>query len=182
MSIRQLLISTIAFAILPTAVLRATDTAEYVGGTVKSIPMNSVGFLNLDDAKVLKFNYGKFEYKLPYEQITGTEITKGESRHVLIKVPLPSLFGRKKETLTVSYKDPAGTSGTLHFELAARLASSVQDTIAEQKALPQAASANQSNEWWGDKLWKTNRNKATWESDSTTAEKPAPAAPSTTKN
>ncbi len=185
MSIRQFLISTIAFAILPTAVLRATDTAEYVGGTVKSIPMNSTGFLDLDDAKVLKFNYGKSVYKLPYEEITGTEITKGETRHVLKKVPVPSLFGRKKETLTISYKDPAGASGTLTFELTARLASSIQDTIAEQKAMPQAAAAaaaNQSDEWWGDRYWKTNRNKATWEGDSTTAAKPAPAAPSTTKN
>jgi hypothetical protein len=182
MSIRQFLISTIAFAILPTAVLRAADTAEYIGGTVKAIPMNSTGLLNLDDAKVLKFNYGQAVYKLPYEQITGTEITKGETRHVLKKIPVPSLFGRKKETLTISYKDPAGASGTLTFELAARLASAVQDTIAEQKAAPQAAAANQSNEWWGDKYWKTNSNKATWEADATTAAKPAPAAPSTTKN
>jgi hypothetical protein len=184
MSIRQFLISTIALAILPSAVLRAADTAEYVGGTVKSIPMNSIGFLNLDDTKVLKFNYGPAVYKLPYDQITGTEVTKGETRHVLKKVPIPSLFGRKKETLTISYKDSAGVTGKLSFEVVAKLASSVQTTIAEVKSLPDAATAaNQSNDWWGDKYWKTVRNKGTWDASTASASQPvAPAAPATTKN
>src|ERR1035438_7689532 len=164
MSIRQFLVPTIALAILPIAVLRAADTAEYIGGTVKSIPMNSTGFLNLDDTKVLKFNYGPAVYKLPYDQITGTEVTKSETRHVLKKLPVPSLFGKKKETLTISYKDAAGVTGKLSFEVAARLAAIVQTTIAEVKALPDAATAaNESKEWWGDKYWKTNSNKATWD-------------------
>ena len=177
MSIRQFLVSAIALTILPSAILRASDTAEYVGGTVKSIPMNSTGFLNLDDAKVLKFQYGQAVYKLPYDQITGTEITKSDTRHVLKMVPVPSLFGRKKETLTISYKDAAGASEKLSFELTARLAVSVQNTIAEQKAIPQTETANESNEWWGDKYWKTNRNKVAWEAGVATA-----AQPATTKN
>jgi hypothetical protein len=181
MSIRQFLISTIALAILPAAVLRASDSVEYVGGTVKAIPMNSVGFLNVYEPKVLKFNYGQSEYKLPYDQITGTEITKGETKHVLKKLPVPSLFGRKKETLTISYKDPAGATGTLTFELAAKQASIVQNTIAEQKAIAQAT-ANQSDEWWGDKYWKTNSNRSAWEAKTATADKAAPPAPAATKN
>ncbi|HEY6333290.1 MAG TPA: hypothetical protein VI756_28460, partial [Blastocatellia bacterium] len=156
MSIRQLLISTIAFAIIPTAVLRASDTAEYIGGTVKAIPMNSIGFLDLVDTKVMKFTYGHAVYKLPYEQITGTEVTKGDAKHVLKKLPIPTLFGKNKETLTISYKDAAGVAGTLSFEVTARLAASVQDTITEQKALPLAEATNDPNEWWGDKYWKTN--------------------------
>lgn len=183
MSIRQFLISTIAFAMLPTAVLRASDTVEYVGGTVKAIPMNTIGFLNTDDTKVLRFNYGQSVYKLPYDQITGTEITRGEARHVLKKFAVPALFGRKKETLTISYKDADGASGTLNFELGAKLAANVQETIAEQKASPQAAAAaNQSDEWWGDKYWKTNANRSAWEAKTATADKTAPPAPVTTKN
>jgi hypothetical protein len=182
MSIRQILFSTIALAILPTAVLRAADTAEYVGGTVKSIPMNSIGFLNVDDTKVLKFNYGPTAYKLPYDQITGTEVTKSEARHVLKKLPVPN-FGRKKETLTISYKDAAGVTGKLSFEVTARLASSVQTTIAEVKALPDAATvANDSKDWWGDKYWKTERNKGTWDASTASASQPAPATTPSTKN
>ncbi|MGD0300141.1 MAG: hypothetical protein ABSE86_23870 [Bryobacteraceae bacterium] len=184
MSIRQFLISTVAFAILPCAVLRAADTAEYVGGTVKSIPMNSTGFLNLDDTKVMKFIYGQAVFKLPYAEITGTEVTRGDTRHVLKKVPVPSLFGKKKETLTISYKDPAGVTGKLSFELAARLASSVQTTLAEVKALPDpATTANDSKEWWGDRYWKTLSNKPAWDTSTASAAQTAPAAaPPSTKN
>ena len=181
MSIRQLLISTIAFAVIPTAVLSAADTAEYTGGTVKSIPMNSIGFLNLEDTKVMKFTYGQAVYKLPYDQITGTEVTKGDTKHVLKKFPVPSLFGKNKETLTISYKDLAGVTGKLSFEVTARLAASVQDTIQEQKALPLAEATIDPNEWWGDKYWKTTRNKATWDANNASAAAaPQPAAPAAT--
>jgi predicted secreted protein len=169
MSIRQLLISTIAFAVIPTAVLSAADTAEYTGGTVKSIPMNSIGFLNLEDTKVMKFTYGQAVYKLPYDQITGTEVTKGDTKHVLKKFPVPSLCGKK---------DLAGVTGKLSFEVTARLAASVQDTIQEQKALPLAEATIDPNEWWGDKYWKTTRNKATWDANNASAAATAqPAAP-----
>jgi len=179
MSIRPFLISAIALAMLPAAILRASDTVEYVGGTVKSIPMNSIGFLNLDDTKVLKFTFGQAMYKLPYDQITGTEVTKSETKHVLKRFPVPT-FGRKKETLTISYKDPAGETGKLSFEVNSRLASSIQDTIAEQKAAPLAEAANPSNDWWGDRYWKTNSNKSAW--DTSTASATKSPAPATTKN
>jgi hypothetical protein len=178
MSIRKFLISTVAFAILPTtAILRAADTAEYTGGSVKSIPMNSIGFLSADDEKALQFSYGKVIYKLPYEQITGTEITKGDKHHVMKKIPVPSLFGKNKETLTISYKDGAGASGTLSFELTARLATATQAGISDQRAAIQAAAANPSNEWWGDKYWKTLSNKPTWDAaQAAAASKQAQAA------
>jgi hypothetical protein len=175
MSIRQFLISTIALAIIPAAVLRAADTAEYVGGTVKSIPMNSIGFLALDDIKALKFNYGQAVYKLPYDQITGTEVSKGDTRHVLKRFPVPSLFGKKKETLTISYKDSAGVTGKLSFEVTARLASGVQFGIAEVQAAAEATATNDSKDWWGDQFWKTIRNKGTWDAASASAAQPNPA-------
>ncbi len=37
-----------------------------------------------------------------------------------------------------------------------------------------------SNDWWGDKYWKTNSNKATW--DTSTASATKSPAPATTKN
>jgi hypothetical protein len=183
MSIRQFLFSTIALAIIPTAVLRAADTAEYVGGTVKSIPMNSIGFLALDDIKSLKFNYGQAVYKLPYDQITGTEVSKGDTRHILKKLPIPSAFSRKKETLTISYKDAAGVTGKLSFELGARVATSIQAGIAETKAALEANATNDSKDWWGDRYWRTNSNKPTWDASTASAAQPAQAAaPPSTKN
>ncbi len=57
---RQLVFSTLVFALLPPFMLRGASSAiEYVGGTVKEIPANATGTFNFDDAKELRFNYGQ---------------------------------------------------------------------------------------------------------------------------
>jgi|HubBroStandDraft_4_1064222.scaffolds.fasta_scaffold380848_1 hypothetical protein len=175
MSIRQVLFSTIALAILPVAGLRAADTAEYVGGTVKTIPMNATGFIEFNDTNVLIFNYGVATYKLPYEEITGTEVTKGDSKHVLKKLTVPKLFGTRKETLTISYKDAAGVTGKLDFDLSGRLASGIIVAIAQMKEFREANAERESAEWWGDKYWKTVSNKPVWDANSASAAQQAPA-------
>ena len=109
---RSILISTIALAVIPTVSLRGADIAEYVGGTAKAIPVNATGSLTADDATELRFNYGQSVYKLPYGQITSTEIMQGERRHILHKIPVPSFLGKKKETLAINYKDAAGAKGS----------------------------------------------------------------------
>lgn len=182
-SFRQILISAAVFLMAPPAALQAaSNTAEFVGGTVKSIPVNSTGSLSFGDAKELQFNYGKAVYKLSYEQITGTEVLRGETRHVLKKIPVPSLLpGHKKETLSISYKDPSGATGVVNFELTAKQANWANEAIASRTAKPGSqAAANQSQEWWGDRYWKTNRNKAAWEGQSQTGQAPA-TAPGGTK-
>ena len=176
-AIRQIVVSAIVFAMIPPAVLRgASHTVEYVGGTVKSIPVYSAGSLNLDDARELSFTYGQSVYKLPYEQITGTQITKSErgGHHLFGKIPVPSIPGKKKETLSISYKDPAGPIGNLNFELSAHQAAEAREAITGKKAAPKTAVASQPEEWWGDRYWKTNRNRVTWEG---TAQTTPPAQP-----
>ena len=163
---RHFLASSLFFALLPPFILHAASSSvQYVGGTVTAIPANSAGTLNLDDSRELRFVYGTSVYRLPYEQITGTDVTKGETHHILRKIPVPSLNpGKRKETLTVNYKDPAGTAGRLNFQIAASDASDIRDQIAIQKSAPsQILVSSQSNEWWGDKYWKTTRNAPTWD-------------------
>lgn len=174
---RQLVFSTLVFALLPPFVLRGASSAiEYVGGTVKAIPANSTGAFNFDDDKELRFNYGQSVYALPYEQITATDIAKGETHHILRKIPVPSFSRDPKETLTIDYKDAAGATGTLSFDLTASQAAQVRDDIATKKARIQANAEARSNEWWGDKLWKTNRNKGAWEAQSAQNPQPSPSA------
>jgi hypothetical protein len=164
---RQFLASTLFCALLPPCILSATPpSVEYVGGTVKTIPANTVGTLNLDDARQLRFIYNGSVFALPYEQITTTDIAKGEGHHILRKIPVPSLNpGKRKDTLTIAYKDPSGATGTLNFLLTATQASDASDEIAIKKVSPAVIlTANQNEEWWGDKYWKTNRNKGAWSS------------------
>lgn len=174
---RQLVFSTLVFALLPPFLLRGASSAiEYVGGTVKGIPANATGAFNYDDAKELRFNYGQSVYALPYEQITATDITKGETHHILRKIPVPSFSRDPRETLTIDYKDAAGATGTLSFDLTASQAAQVRDDIAAKKGRIQANADARSNGWWGDTVWKTNRNKGAWEAQSAQNPQPSPAA------
>jgi hypothetical protein len=178
-SIRQVLVSTAVFAILPCAVLQgASSTVEYIGGTAKSIPLNAAGSISVSDARELRFNYGQSVYQIPYSQITGTSVVQGEGRRLLGKIPVPSMFpGRKKQTLAINYKDAAGASGTLNFELTASEASAVREGIAEKQTVAQsAATAQGPEEWWGDKYWKTKRNQAMHDAATVVS---APATPAT---
>jgi hypothetical protein len=179
---RQLLFSTLIFAIVPAMSLRgASGAVEYVGGTVKTIPANATGAFDFDDSRQLLFSYSGSAYALPYEQITSTDVTKAESHHILRKIPVPSFSpGKRKETLTINYKDAAGVAGTLNFELSASQAAEACDTIAAKKAFA-AATALPSKEWWGDTWWKTNRNKSAWENQSAQTAQPSPSATPATK-
>jgi len=166
-SIRQILASTIIFAAVPPAVVRASsDTVQYVGGTVKSIPVNSGGSFNFDDAKDFRFTYNGSVYKLPYEQITSTSIEKADVRRVLHVFPAISpIASHRKQTLVINYTDPSGATGSLNFELMAYKAVDAQQTIAAKKSpvAPNAVADQSPNAWWGDKYWKTLRNKAAWD-------------------
>ncbi len=169
---RQILFSVIVFALVPPAVVQGgpTETATYVGGSVKSIPINITGLLDVSERGELQFEYGNATYKVPCTQITSTAIIQGESRRLFRRIPVPSLMpGRKKETLTINYKDGAGANGTMNFELSSSQASTLLEMIAIKKSTPQASSAVTFDDWWGDKYWKTLRNRPTWEGG------PAPA-------
>ena len=187
-AIRQMLVSTLVFAVVAPAVLRAaSDTVQYVGGTVKSIPVNSSGSFNLDDAKELRFHYNGTVYRLPYDQITSTEIEKADVKHVMRVIPAQSLiFTHRKRTLVINYTDPSGATGTLNFELMAYQAEETQDTIAAKKGPgPGTFTGQAGNTWWGDKYWKTPRNKSEWDAQATrnaqaaaqAAQNAAPAQP-----
>jgi hypothetical protein len=175
---RSLLFSTLIFAVVPPFVLRGdSNTIEYVGGTVKTIPANALGSFDFDDTRELKFLFHGGSYAVPYQQITGTDVSKNEPHHVLRKIPAPS-FGRRKQTLTISFKDASGAAGTLSFEVKENQASIAIDTIAAKKAFAEAT-AVPGNDWWGDRYWKTNRNKSTWETQSASAPPLQPGTPAT---
>jgi hypothetical protein len=188
-AIRPVLFSALIFAAVPPAAVRAaSDNVQYVGGTVKSIPVNSAGKFSFDDAKEFRFTYGGSVYKLPYDQITTTDIEKADIRRVLHVFPAISpIASHRRQTLVINYSDASGATGTLNFELMSYLAVDAQETIAAKKSpISPAAAIAASNEWWGDRYWKTKRNQATWDTQATqnaiatrTADKaaPVPSAP-----
>jgi len=179
-AIRQILISGLVFAAVPPAVIRAaSDSVQYVGGTVKSIPVNSTGTLSFEDAKELGFTYQGSVFKLPYDRITSTSIERADVRRVWHVFPAMSpIASHRKQTLIVNYNDATGAAGTLNFELAAYLADDAQETIAAKRSpISPAAAAAASNEWWGNKVWKTKRNQAAWDAQAAQVQSSASAQP-----
>jgi hypothetical protein len=162
-AIRQLLISALLFAAVPTAaVYGASAPVQYVGGTVKSIPVNSTGSFNFEDAKDFRFAYNGSVYKLPYDQITSTSIEKADIRRVWHVFPAMSpIADHRQQTLVINFTDATGATGTVNFELMQYRAVEAQETIAAKKS-PAAASPAETA-WWGDKYWKTKRNQAVWD-------------------
>jgi hypothetical protein len=183
-AIGRVLLPSMVFALIPSALVwGAIAKVEYVGGTVQSIPANAVGSLNFDDARDLQFNYSGSVYKLPYEQITSTDVTRTELRRVH-RIPVPALLPNHwKNTLTISYKDSAGTTGTVKFVKPMVDASEARQRIADKKAPPGETSATtqDNNLWWGDKYWKTNRNKPTWDDQNRQSSESAQTAPGDVK-
>jgi hypothetical protein len=176
---RQILISALFLAAVPpAALLAASDSVQYVGGTVKSIPVNSPGTFNFEDAKEFRFTYNGSVFKLPYDRITSTEIEKADVRRVMHVFPAMSpIASHRKQTLVINYTDTTGAAGTLNFELAAYRAVDAQETIAAKRSpISPAAAAAASNEWWGDKVWKTKRNQAAWDAQAAQIAQGAQAA------
>jgi hypothetical protein len=159
---RQLLISALLFAAVPPAAVYASDTVQYVGGTIKSIPVNSTGAFHFEDAKEFRFTYGGSMYKLPYDQITSTSIEKADIRRVWHVFPAMSpIADHRQQTLVINFTDATGATGTVNFELMQYRAVEAQETIAAKKS-PAAASTLETA-WWGDKFWKTKRNEPVWD-------------------
>jgi hypothetical protein len=183
LAMRHVLVTTLVFAAVSPSVVRASsDSVQYVGGTVKSVPVNSTGTFNFDDAKVFRFMYNGAVFQLPYDQITSTQIEKADVRRVWHVFPAMSpIASHRTQTLVINYTDSTGATGSVNFELAAYRAEDAQQTIAAKKSpISPAATAAASNEWWGDKYWKTPRNKPAWDAadaQSAQSAQSTPAAP-----
>jgi hypothetical protein len=158
---RVALLTTAVVLVLPPSQAKADDSveAQFLGGTVKTIPADSFGALNMKDTNELRFQYGTSVYRLPYARITETEITQSNNKgHWLVHMP-----GRKRtETLVISYHDANGAANTLNFLINSRVVESAEQAITTRRTALEAASADPAS-FWGDLVWKTPRTAALWE-------------------
>ena len=166
---RFLLLSAFAVVLTPVIMWAGTGApAEYVGGTVKSIPANTNGALDASNGPDLLFKYGKTVFSVPYQKITDTQITEPDGHH-LWKVPVPKIIGRGERLLNITYRDGDNTR-MLTFKGSASSFKEIVDTIDGHRKDTQPVAAFTARppakpvveDWWGDKYWRTTRNKAKW--------------------
>ena len=163
----------------------AGDPATYVSGTVSAIPANMDGMLDLTEAGALHFRYGATSYDVPYKSITdfhlgrdnqGVASQVGGGAAKIGKTVLPMFFSNK-QYLTIDFRTERSTNTQrLVLQLRGNEAKAVLPVLEARVAKPetapaavQAAAAGQRTrgvgtvgEWWGDAIWRTNRNKDIW--------------------
>jgi hypothetical protein len=94
--------------------------AEYVGGTITSVPERTEGDLDTRNETTLTFSSKKGAIAIPYAAITGLEYGQKAGRRVAVAVlvsPLALFSKKRKHFLTVSYTDTAGNEQAAVFEL-----------------------------------------------------------------
>lgn len=144
--------------------------AQYIYGTEKAIPPDTVGSLDVTDPAKLQFQYGRdLGFKLPYSKIKNYEFskTKGAGRSIA-HVPIPKVpFLNRQEVLNLSYFTEQGGVNTASFRLSGKDLSSLQWTLSQRveagkKSAESASRTKLPESWWGDRYWRTTRNKAAW--------------------
>jgi hypothetical protein len=137
-----------------------------VDGNVSSLKPNTGGTLVFSDTSSMTFRTGLAEVPVPYAGIRKAEL--GATQVHSHSEPAYKVWSRlhKNETqlLTVDFKNGQGQDQTMTFELAKPAASAVLATIEGHTAKVSAVNGGKagSEEWWGDEVWKTNRNLPKW--------------------
>jgi hypothetical protein len=153
-----------------------SHVAEYLGGTVKAVDEKTTGTLDLSDPTTLKFRYGGLVYQLPYANIRSFQFSTPKPEHKKIAhVPVPKLpfRGGHIQVVAISFKEEGGSLGTASFKLndasRASLESELDAKVDNERktAVANGGKTKQPDAWWGDKNWKTLRNKGTWPDPST---------------
>jgi hypothetical protein len=119
---RRLIALVVAFAFASTLVSAVGGKkAEYVGGTITSIPERTEGDLDTRNETALTFTPKKgAPLEMPYAAITGLEYGQKAGRRVAVAVlvsPLALFSKKRKHFLTVTYTDAAGKEQAAVLEL-----------------------------------------------------------------
>jgi len=165
---KTLCFATLALAACAFAAPRP-ETSTYITGNVADLKPNTGGTLVFSDEHAVLFRTGLAEVVVPYAGISKAEL--GATRVHSHDVPaykvwaLPSRI-HKTETqlLTLQFKNEQGEDRTMTFEIAKPAAGTVLETIQDHtKTGASADTAKTEKEtWWGDSIWKTNRNVSSW--------------------
>src|SRR5271165_2562574 len=137
LAMRYVFLLSLAAILAPQAGLPASPANEafYLGGTLKSIPVNTRGVLNLEDSANLQFEYGKDTYQVAYSRIRSVNFTTPESSRMrtVAHLPVPRLPALHHEQIfDLSFQDDKGGIGTASFRLVGKGLSHAEFTLTER--------------------------------------------------
>jgi hypothetical protein len=173
-----LISAALSIAMLSASAATKPQTAEFVSGTIKTIPANTAGALDANSDSELRFHYGNSIFAIAYQRITNAQVVEPSGHH-LWKVPVPSL-GKGTRLISISFRDAEG-NGMVTFRAPASDAKNIARAIEQHRGNPATLAARKpakaaQETWWGDKYWKTTRNKDRWPSAQPSDSPGTPAA------
>jgi len=148
-----------------TAAAPRPENSTYVDGNIAAFKPNTGGTLVFSDRDAMLFKTPLGEVAVPYSGIQRAEL--GAAQAHPSTAPAYKVWRRvhKNETqlLTVAFKSRAGDDQLMTLELAKPAADGVLAEI-QDRAAKKASPSSQA--WWGDTIWKTQRNASTWDNQS----------------
>jgi hypothetical protein len=153
--------------ILATGVALAADNIKpvtYLEGNLEGFAVNASSTLEFRDSKVMALHTKGADAVIPYAAVSKT--TEKIIPVVTEKDPLYKVWSLHKRLLipnplhevTVTYTDRNGAEKTVTMEMEKVPA----DRVAAQVKQATDRKAANAGSWWGDSMWKTNRNKEEW--------------------
>lgn len=97
-----------------------SDGSMYLGGSVREIPEQTVGQLNVNDQETLSFEWKGGTWKVPYKQITSLEYGQKAGRRVGVAIAFTwmALFSKKRRHfLTIGFTDAQGNKQAALIEI-----------------------------------------------------------------
>jgi hypothetical protein len=139
--------------------------ATYVVGNLDGIEPGAAGVLRVEDDK-LTFQTGKLTIEAPYAKVTGVEmgakLTRSSDAPLYKFWELPKRFGEKTmyQNLTVAFTDASGNEQSMTLEMTESAAAQAYDALELRTG---RKARRQQQDWWGDDVWRTNRNHESWD-------------------
>jgi hypothetical protein len=174
MRIAFLLVLTLAVS---SSLLRAAASHEatYVVGDLDGIETGAAGIVHID-ADRLTFHSGKLTIEAPFAKISTTEMgaklthTDDAPRHKawgLHKAPVDKTV---YQNLIVNFKAASGKEQTMTLEMTDVDVAETFNTL--ELRTGQRVRRQREDGWWGDDVWRTDRNHQTWDQSAALATSP----------
>jgi hypothetical protein len=155
----------IVFLTLAAGLAVAADKpVTYLEGNVEGLAQNASGTLQFKNSKVMVLHAKGAEVTVPYSAVSKTDrktapvLTEKDPLYKVWMIHKRLLIPTPLQLVTVAFNDKTGTAKTITIEMDKAAADRVQAQV--QQAADKTA-ADQGT-WWGDSVWKTQRNKDQW--------------------
>jgi len=150
--------------LLPSPLAAGSIDASYVIGNLKEFSAGDSGVVRLGEEE-MTFRAGKVAVAAPYKSVTDLEMGPAFTRPS--SAPLWKRLASKRpvyRNITINFKDSDGDEQIMTLEMIEHDAAEVYDLVEIGSGLRRADATSQP--WWGNNVWRTNRNRELWDGDS----------------